>query len=99
MATRQQIEPNERLFREVNERSNELSEQLHGGRDDLVDFFCECGRDFCVERLRMTLPEYEAVRREPNRFAVVPGHEIEPLETVAHRRERFVVVEKEWLEE
>lgn len=99
MATRQQIERNERLFREVNERINELSEQLLDGGGELIEFFCECGRNFCSDRLQLTLAEYGAVRSDPTHFAVVPGHEIETLESVAERHEQYVVVEKEWLED
>jgi hypothetical protein len=89
---------NESLFREVNDRISELSENVgaqgiapEGG---LVEFHCECGRDDCTERVRMTIAEYEHVRSDNDRFAVVPGHETPEMEAVVEANERFVVVDK-----
>lgn len=42
----------------------------------------------------MTLHEYEQLRQNPLRFAVLPGHEIADIEEVVERNERFLVVEK-----
>jgi hypothetical protein len=42
----------------------------------------------------LTMPEYEAVRRDPMHFAVVGGHETPDVETVVERREGYVVIEK-----
>jgi hypothetical protein len=42
----------------------------------------------------MTLVEYEAVRAEPTRFAVVPQHELPEIETAVERHPNYVVVEK-----
>jgi hypothetical protein len=38
--------------------------------------------------------EYEAVRREPTRFAVVPGHERPEIESIVERHPTYHVVEK-----
>jgi hypothetical protein len=46
------------------------------------------------ERIPMTISEYEKVRSQDDRFAVYPGHELEELEWVVARNERFVVVDK-----
>ena len=89
---------NESLFREVNDRIEELSENVEaqgiapdGG---LVEFHCECGRDGCTERLRMTATEYDRVRSDNDRFALAPGHETPEMEAVVDSNERFVVVDK-----
>ena len=89
---------NESLFREVNDRIEELSENVEaqgiapdGG---LVEFHCECGRDGCTERVRMTVAEYEHVRADDDRFLVVPGHETPEMEAVVESSNRFVVVDK-----
>jgi hypothetical protein len=43
----------------------------------------------------MTLVEYEAVRAEPTRFAIVPGHEQPEIETIVERHDpTYLVVEK-----
>ena len=42
----------------------------------------------------MTLGEYERVRGQRDRFAVVPGHETDEIEYVVERDERFVIVDK-----
>jgi hypothetical protein len=42
----------------------------------------------------MTLQEYEEVRSQDDRFAVVPGHENVALEDIVRRSDRFLVVDK-----
>ena len=59
------------------------------------EFVCECANDDCVERLPVPRDEYVAVRSEPRRFIVAPGHEAAELETVVERHDRFFVVEKQ----
>jgi hypothetical protein len=83
---------NEALFREVNERID----QLHDGQGgpEPFDIVCECGDSGCVERFPITNAAYEAVRRDALRFAVVPGHERPDIERVVETYERYLVVEK-----
>ena len=96
-----QLQPrarNESLLREVNDRIEELSENVEAQgiapEGGLVEFHCECGRDGCTERVRMTVAEYEHVRADNDRFAIVPGHETPEMEAVVEENERFVVVDK-----
>ena len=42
----------------------------------------------------MTLAEYERVRGQDDRFAVVPGHENPELEDVVEENERYRTVDK-----
>jgi hypothetical protein len=42
----------------------------------------------------MTVAEYEEIRQQDDRFALLPGHETEELETVLRRTERYVIVDK-----
>ncbi len=84
---------NEALIREVNERLEDVAGR--GGALDLFEFHCECGAEpFCGELVAMTLEEYDAVRAQDDRFAVVPGHETPAIERVVVREERFVIVDK-----
>ena len=90
---------NEALVREVNERKHALDRDAAGsGAVDGVasfGFHCECGRDGgCPEMVWMTLAEYEVVRSQDDRFALIPGHETDGLEHVVDANERFVIVDK-----
>ena len=62
---------NEATFRKVNEG-------MEAGQDDsgLLSFVCECGRLHCTRLIRLTRAEYEGIRKNPRRFAIVEGHEI-----------------------
>lgn len=97
----ERLEPrarNESLLREVNDRIEELSENVEAQgiapEGGLVEFHCECGRDGCAERVRMTVAEYEHVRADNDRFALARGHETPEMEAVVGSNERFVVVDK-----
>jgi hypothetical protein len=94
---------NEALVREVNERIEVVDRAAEEANVDseetLFEFLCECGVGDagdvgCEERVEMTIREYEAVRSQDDRFALVPGHEEDALESVAARNERFVIVDK-----
>ncbi len=90
---------NEALIREVNERIERVDKdaEARGWAPDggFFDFHCECGRgEPCDAKVRMTIGEYEIVRAQDDRFAVLPGHENAEIESVVERSERFVVVDK-----
>jgi hypothetical protein len=93
----ERVAKNETLFREVNERVEEVTVGLagHGEADSqLIGFICECGRDDCAEPLELRQEQYELVRENPLRFFVVRGHEQTDVERVVERQARFLVVEK-----
>jgi hypothetical protein len=83
---------NEALFREVNERIEDVSEAV--SRSDFITFICECGEEACLERIELTREEYEHVRSVSDHFAMKPGHEHSDFERVIDRRDRYVVVDK-----
>jgi hypothetical protein len=87
---------NEALFREVNERIEEISGGLAEGdqQPEELRLVCECGRQECAELLEATVAEYEAVRSNPRCFLVLAGHEQNEIERVIERNSRFFVVEK-----
>jgi hypothetical protein len=95
-ATKDRIAHNEAFFREVNERVQELEQKRQDDADPRVrwEFLCECGQATCAEPVRMTRAEYEDVRSDPVRFAVLPGHEDPEIGRVLERTARFLVVEK-----
>ena len=88
---------NEALLRNVNDQIKALDEGAAGWADpeQRFEFQCECGRtDGCGDQLHMSLTEYERVRSQRDRFAVVPGHQNEEIERVVERNERFLIVDK-----
>jgi hypothetical protein len=80
------------LFREVNERIEELAETFDL-KDELM-ILCECGSPECDEKIALGDGGYEELRLVPTHFAVAPGHEIPALERVVERHDGFVIVEK-----
>ena len=90
----ERVAKNETLFREVNERVEEVAVGLTGADSQLIGFICECGRDDCAEPLELRHEQYESVRENPLRFLIVPGHEQADVERVVERQARFLVVEK-----
>jgi hypothetical protein len=80
------------LFREVNERIEELGETFE--LTDELTILCECGLGGCSETIALSEEAYENLRRIPTHFAILPGHEIPAVERVVAWHEGFVVVEK-----
>ena len=81
---------NQTLFREVNERVNEVRRPTVS----FGEFVCECGDPSCTKSLSVAAGEYEAVRADPTRFIVARGHEVREIERVVFDNDRFLVVEK-----
>jgi hypothetical protein len=84
------------LFRDVNERVKEIN-RAFGEIIRLGDWICECADDGCTGRMQLTTDEYEAIRANPVRFAVIPSeeHVFEEIERVVEWTDRYWVVEKE----
>jgi hypothetical protein len=86
---RQRVAMNEATFRRINEG-------METGQDPsgLLTFVCECGRLGCNKLIQMSRAEYEALRTDSRRFAVLEGHEMPEVEHVVERADRYIVVEK-----
>ena len=79
----------------MNERIHEVGERLQVLPDDeKLDFRCECGRSDCDGVVQMTPAQYEHVRADNDRFAVVPGHEDGAIERVVEENGTYVIVDK-----
>lgn len=90
----ERLAQNEVMFRRVNERIvSDLRARREGGSHEL-EIVCECSDRDCLRVLRIEVAEYEWLRLNPRRFAVLPGHEAPAVEDVVERHDRFVVVEK-----
>ena len=95
MSSRQErIGLNEAVFREVNERIENVAETFRLDRQPL-DLVCECGDASCAQRISMTRADYEHVRSESHQFAVYPGHEAPDVESVVERRSGYDIVRKD----
>ena len=89
------IAENEVRFRAANEKIE--AARLRLGADPItVPFVCECGRIECLQTVRLTIAEYEAVRSNGTAFVCVPGHEITfgGVGRVVHEQRSYVVVRK-----
>ena len=84
---------NEVLFRKANDRIEDTADHQARSRDP-VAFYCECSDRECLKMLTISGAEYEWLRQNPRRFAVLPGHEAPSVEDVVERHDRFVIVEK-----
>ena len=84
---------NEALFREVNERLEDLATAFQEVAGSAV-FACECADLACVKQIDLSLDEYETIRSDPNQFVVLPEHVDPDVETVVRENEGFVVVAK-----
>jgi hypothetical protein len=84
---------NEAVFRQVNERIEGVN-RAFATITDVLEVVCECGNENCVEKLTLTVQDYERVRSDPAAFVVVPGHESTDLESVVERGDAFNVTKK-----
>ncbi len=84
----EQLPGGPRLFRAINERIRALEGNKLAGE---YDFCCECEDETCTGVVRLTAEEYESVRADVSRFAVLPGHE-QAADEVLRLTNRFVVV-------
>ena len=80
---------NQSLFREVNERIEELRPSSL-----FAEFICECLDEACTEQVSLSVEEYETVRSDPNQFFVLPGHQVAAVEDVVATTDRYLVVSK-----
>ncbi len=60
----------------------------------LVERNCECGHAGCDAQLQLTVAEYEDLRQDGRRFAIVDEHVIHAAEHIVERRPRYTLVEK-----
>jgi hypothetical protein len=90
--SQRRLAANEALFREVNEGIQRG--QWPGDGGERSGYRCECGRLGCNALVPLTPQEYERIRAHPRRFVLLPGHELEDIETVVENTAGYVVVEK-----
>jgi hypothetical protein len=89
----ERIGMNEAVFRDVNERIQDVATAFNLTAEPL-DLICECGDAACVARISLTRDAYEGVRAEPDLFAVATGHVAPDVEEVVEQRRGYDVVRK-----
>jgi hypothetical protein len=83
---------NEALFREVNERVNDVAADHGVGGVD--EYLCECANADCTFKIPLKAGEYETVRADPTQFVVLPLHYTPEIEELVTENERFWIVRK-----
>lgn len=89
----ERIGMNEAVFRDVNERIQDVASAFDLAAEPL-DLICECGNAQCVERISVSRKEYEEIRADPHLFAVAPEHVAPDVEELVERRDRYDIVRK-----
>ncbi len=89
----QRMAQNEALFREVNERVEDIAVKL-GDDEGGYEYFCECANKDCTFRLVLSLEDYESVRSDGKQFVVLPDHYTPEIEEIVLRNDGYWVVRK-----
>jgi hypothetical protein len=86
---------NQALYREINEQVRALNEGF-SLLTPMGEWVCECTNATCVEHLKLSAEDYEAVRKNPTRFVVAPSdeHVFLDIEAIVAKTERYWVVTK-----
>jgi hypothetical protein len=84
---------NETLFREVNERIEDLA-LTHADDEHAYEFFCECSNAACDLKLTLSRSTYERARSDSAVFIVAVGHDLPEIEEVVLRGAGFQLVRK-----
>ena len=93
MNREERLAQNEIVFRDVNERIKELQSGSWDERSE-IGFMCECADATCMAVINLRTDEYEALRKNPRQFGVLPGHQIEDIESVVESHPGYLIVEK-----
>jgi hypothetical protein len=93
MSREERIGMNEAVFRDVNERIQDVANTFDLTSEPL-DLICECGDASCVARITLTRDAYEQMRSDPQLFAVAPGHVAPDVEQVVANRSGYDIVRK-----
>ena len=91
---RARLAQNEVLYRNVNDRIEDLNQVFDAVAAIDGEWVCECSDMSCATPIKTTVAEYEAVRANPRTFMVAPGHVSREVERVVRGNSRFTVVEK-----
>jgi hypothetical protein len=78
--------------RQINEQIEQAQQAT--AEQGQIRLLCECGQLECDRLIAITVPEYEALRADATRFAMVRAHVIPEVERVVEETDRYTVVVK-----
>ncbi len=84
---------NQAMFRAVNEKIRELNEAFAAAAGTFT-MACECADATCLAMIEIAPADYEAIRADPRRFAVLHGHLDADIEDVVAEADGYQVAEK-----
>jgi len=93
--SQRRLKANEMVFRKANSDVADFIEDQTGRRDKVIEFYCECSRARCRQRIQLSLEEYRQAHENDRSFIILPGHQEPEVEKVIHRSGSFFVVEKQ----
>ena len=85
---------NEAVFRNVNERIENLQHSFAVAEREPLQMICECDRLDCMERVTVGVDAYELIRSQPDQFIVCTGHEDGNVEDVISVTTGYTIVRK-----
>ena len=92
------LRENEDLMEGLNERMRDSVEEIRSEMDQDPDepfgFFCECSSLDCRERITVVPSRLREIHRDPERFVLLPGHEIPAIERVVDQERGYLIVRK-----
>jgi hypothetical protein len=92
-ASDERLAKNEAFFRSINERIRGAVDRF-GADGHVYSFICECADPTCMERVSLSIAEYEGVRADGKTFVLAPGHDVSEIEAVVAATPDHVLVEK-----
>ena len=84
----------ELLFRSVNEKLRGLNAEFETFADEQALFVCECSRLDCIAQIELAVAAFDRICSLPDRYLVLPKHEVLEIERVVERQAAYLVVEK-----
>lgn len=85
---------NEAVFRNVNERIQQLQHSFAVAEREPLQMVCECDRLDCMERVTVGVDAYELLRSHGDQFIVAPGHEDTRVDEVIGTTSGYTIVRK-----
>lgn len=88
---------NELIFRDANQEMKVSTRTSFGPEEDAhmpLQFYCECAKVSCRERIGIPIKLYDEIHEHPLRFVVLPGHIDLEIEKVVGETQTYTIVEK-----
>lgn len=88
---------NELIFKNINLKTSKLVDAVFNEHDKIdvpIEFYCECSNTDCIEKVSLTLADFEKIRRNPSYFLIKPGHNQPDIEELVDGKPNYAVVEK-----